>query len=618
MGPKRRDTRKRTRGPELDPNNPNNWTSTELKEKLALLGIKISENFTNKQLKRIFLDNKKSSPESSDNGNTEINNISATVNTSLSPNFEDDVILSPTNTQNAEFSSLIPIASTSRMNTVEPTPLPAVGAAAHQNHAFPPRTDLNTLDYALVNNTLQLCQQVIAGVPKQTNNNKFNLHSAMNFNPGPGSTLPVNQNTFGVQNPTLGEFTQTNPNQMNFPNSFASQVPIFSMQNQHMQMTKHGYPATAFSGVDMVSPEIRTKIISDEQISSVSTRGRESSNSLSNPGRDYLDIAVENLQTFAVADSTKALYNVGYEHYLKFLQLQGSTWSTFQLPPVSENLLMRFIAYCESNKHLRYSTIKSYLCGIRFYYLLKGGVNPLENFVGKPLPKLKSVLVGLKKKHAIMPKRIRLPITFDILYKMCFLLRNCIFDSYTDVLIEAACVTAFFGFLRCGEFSVNDTKKFDHESNLCLSDVQITNDCIFVHLKKSKTDPFRYGITIPLFKNNTDLCPVVVLQKYYRLRMSIFSNSESFFITNKGDPLSRNFFISHVKCTLDKLGLSSEKYNGHSFRSGAATTAHKARLEDHLIQTLGRWSSDCYTKYIHTSPDVLRQAQIQMTSTLNN
>ena len=153
---------------------------------------------------------------------------------------------------------------------------------------------------------------------------------------------------------------------------------------------------------------------------------------------------------------------------------------------------------------------------------------------------------------------------------------------------------------------------------MCLSDVQISNDCIFVHLKKSKTDPFRYGITIPLFKNNTDICPVVVLQKYYRLRMSIFSNSESFFITNKGDPLSRNFFISHVKCTLDKLGLSSEKYNGHSFRSGAATTAHKARLEDHLIQTLGRWSSDCYTKYIHTSPDVLRQAQIQMTSTLNN
>jgi L-lactate utilization protein LutC len=41
----------------------------------------------------------------------------------------------------------------------------------------------------------------------------------------------------------------------------------------------------------------------------------------------------------------------------------------------------------------------------------------------------------------------------------------------------------------------------------------------------------------------------------------------------------------------------------------------QARLEDHLIQTLGRWSSDCYTRYIHTSPEVLRQAQAQLVAT---
>lgn len=64
--------------------------------------------------------------------------------------------------------------------------------------------------------------------------------------------------------------------------------------------------------------------------------------------------------------------------------------------------------------------------------------------------------------------------------------------------------------------------------------------------------------------------------------------TESFFVTDEGLPLSRRFFISHVKHILYKLGLSSEKYNGHSFCSGAAvTSAHKARLEDHLIQTLG-------------------------------
>jgi hypothetical protein len=36
---------------------------------------------------------------------------------------------------------------------------------------------------------------------------------------------------------------------------------------------------------------------------------------------------------------------------------------------------------------------------------------------------------------------------------------------------------------------------------------------------------------------------------------------------------------------LDKLGFSRDSYNGQSFRIGAATAAHEARIEDHLIQT---------------------------------
>ena len=76
--------------------------------------------------------------------------------------------------------------------------------------------------------------------------------------------------------------------------------------------------------------------------------------------------------------------------------------------------------------------------------------------------------------------------------------------------------------------------------------------------------------------------------------------------------MTRQFVITHVKLLLDKLGLSSDSYDGHSFRIGAA---HEARLEDHLIQTLGRWSSDCYTRYIHTSPKVIQQAKKQLTET---
>jgi hypothetical protein len=56
----------------LDSSNPANWTSTELKVELEKLGIKITENFSNKQLCRIYLDNKKNS---SDNVGSVLNKL---------------------------------------------------------------------------------------------------------------------------------------------------------------------------------------------------------------------------------------------------------------------------------------------------------------------------------------------------------------------------------------------------------------------------------------------------------------------------------------------------------------------------------------------------------------
>ena len=299
--------------------------------------------------------------------------------------------------------------------------------------------------------------------------------------------------------------------------------------------------------------------------------------------------------------------------YTKFLLLQGEHIDKNGLPPVSERLLMRFVAYCDEHKKLRHSTIKLYLCGIGFYYLKHGGFNPLTSS-GKLLECLSSILNGLKKKQGSIVKRQRLPITMPILSKMCSLLRMYVFGSFNSIMLEAACTIAFFGFLRCGEFTV--LNQFDQECHLCVSDFQITDDCIFVTLKRSKTDPFRQGITIPLFKTGYSICPVLSILKYNQIRLSLcLPRNEAFFICQDGKPLTRHFFISHVKILLDKLGLSSQSYNGHSFRIGAATSAHQARLEDHLIQTLGRWSSDCYTRYIHTSPDVLKTAQKQLVET---
>ena len=142
---------------------------------------------------------------------------------------------------------------------------------------------------------------------------------------------------------------------------------------------------------------------------------------------------------------------------------------------------------------------------------------------------------------------------------------------------------------------------FDVTVNLCISDVLFYDDYAVLKLKESKTDPFRRGICIQLHKINHSICPFLILQKYIasRIERRIYSSScDPLFITEFGQPLDRNYFIGKLKHVLQLVGYDSSLYNGHSFRSGGATSAGQALIEDNMIKTLGRWSSQSYCTYI--------------------
>ncbi len=67
-----------------------------------------------------------------------------------------------------------------------------------------------------------------------------------------------------------------------------------------------------------------------------------------------------------------------------------------------------------------------------------------------------------------------------------------------------------------------------------------------------------------------------------------------------GKPLTRARLVDQVREALHRAGIDGALYSGHSFRSGAATTAAKVGVEDSAIKILGSWQSRAYQLYIKT------------------
>ena len=62
--------------------------------------------------------------------------------------------------------------------------------------------------------------------------------------------------------------------------------------------------------------------------------------------------------------------------------------------------------------------------------------------------------------------------------------------------------------------------------------------------------------------------------------------------------LTREALVREVRAALQWAWVDPTSYSGHSFRSGAASTAAAAGVQDSLIKILGRWQSPAYQLYV--------------------
>ena len=102
------------------------------------------------------------------------------------------------------------------------------------------------------------------------------------------------------------------------------------------------------------------------------------------------------------------------------------------------------------------------------------------------------------------------------------------------------------------------------------------------------------------------------MKKYLKDRTKLYTSTrpiDPLFITGNCQVFDRYYFLCKAKHVLQLIGYDPNFYNSHAFSSGAATSASKVRMEDHLMKTLGRWSSEIYCRYIKTSTLTIKNAQ---------
>ena len=281
--------------------------------------------------------------------------------------------------------------------------------------------------------------------------------------------------------------------------------------------------------------------------------------------------------------------------------MHGLVGTSNPLLPASEITLMYFASHLANT--VSYETVKLYLVAVQ-------DLDREPNFSLKLIEMHRSqkALTGIKRLTAT--KRLDcFPITLIVLHSIHSYLKPEFSHNLNHVMRWAAFTLTFFGFLRSSEFTCNGP--FDPCVHLNCNDITLLPNShspshLLVHIKQSKTDPFRQGHTITTAKSSTPICSVMAM-KYYLFQAQPTSSQPLFAFVRPQQWLTRNNLTTELRSVLQHYGLPANNFYSHSFRIGAATTAAKAGLPPWLIKVLGCWSSDCYERYIRSPKSTISE-----------
>lgn len=323
---------------------------------------------------------------------------------------------------------------------------------------------------------------------------------------------------------------------------------------------------------------------------------------------DKVGARVKDALLASLADSTRDAQRVAMRLWVKFCfivmgvsPVRGSAANgvhqTAEECLHDEWLLMYFAVMTAAQTSP--GTAATYVSHVKTWHQLYRGIDlgPLAGCL-----RLSRCIAGLRKLSKHAPKHHKLPILLSHLERWERVLRP---GSHDDRAFKAAAYAALQGLLRVSEYTVK-SGDWDPARHLSRADLVFS---------PSIENPSYAALNIGPTKNDPlgeDRCPVLFafdatapINACSALRDMVLADpvpiahlhSTPLFRWRDGSAMRAAQMVRCVQRCMKAIGECPLRYASHSLRIGGATSLADAGCPDVVIQTIGRWKSNCYRIY---------------------
>ena len=252
---------------------------------------------------------------------------------------------------------------------------------------------------------------------------------------------------------------------------------------------------------------------------------------------------------------------------------------------------------------------KNVLSSVKYIHTATSSDFPSDNFG------LEATLQGIKRRLKGTPQFV-LPIDPVILRRM---FQHIDIKKSQDLSLWCSFLVAFYCLFRKANVVPKDNS-FDPECVLTRSDIVIDEEGrnILIYVNFSKMNQYQKSFHVIPIPANSD--PALDLFRHMKTLFSMVKVPETSpaFMFNQSSFITYKSFTTRLKGLLAKAGLDPALFSGHSFRRGGASHLYGIGGSTLMVQVLGDWRSQIFTRYLYLSLEDRQAAQNLIKMNINS